>query len=83
MSVLEIETATRSAVKDRRRPGRPGQVSPELIPLLRREAPVVPEQPIQFGEPDQLRSARGVALAVAISAVLWAGIVCTGYWALS
>lgn len=83
MSVLEMEVAARCAANDRRRPGRLPHVSPELIPLLRGEAAPVPEQPIEFGEPDQLRSARGVILAVMISAALWAGIACTGVWLLS
>jgi hypothetical protein len=83
MDVLEVEAASRSAVAERRRPGRQAHVSPELIPLLRSEAPVVLEPEIQFGEPDQLRSARGVTLAVAISAALWAAMAYSGYWLFS
>ena len=83
MGVLEIEAASGSAVADRRRPGRRAHVSPELIPLLRGETPVALEPEIQFGEPDQLRSARGLSLAVAISAALWAAVAYSGYWLFS
>jgi hypothetical protein len=83
-NVLEAEVAARSAAKDRRRPGRRGDVSPELILLLRgQEARATPEQEPQFGDPDQLRSARGIALAIALSAVLWAGLAYVGHWAFS
>ena len=83
MSVLELDAATRSEVAERRRPGRLDHVSPELVPLLRGDTPVPPDAPVQFGEPDQLRGARGVTLAVAISAALWAAIAYGGSWLFS
>ena len=83
MDVLEIELVAPPAVAERRRAGRSRHVSPELIPLLRGDAPVVLDEPMQFGEPDQLRGARGVSLAVAISAALWAAMAYSGYWLFS
>ncbi len=61
---------------DRRRPGRIANLSPELIPLLRGELPD-PDQ--QFGNPDQLHGARGIAAGVAIGATLWAAIGYAAY----
>lgn len=82
MSVLEIDTGQRVEAKDRRRPNRPAHVSPELIPLLRGEASVA-EDPVQFGDPDQLRAARGLAVALTASAAFWAAIVYGARWILS
>ena len=83
MSVLELEAAIRSEVAERRRPGRRDHVSPELVPLLRGESAFVPDAPIQFGDPDQLRGVRGITLAVAISTALWAAIAYGGSWLFS
>ena len=83
MSVLELDAATRSEVAERRRPGRLDHVSPELVPLLRGESAFVADAPVQFGEPDQLGGARGLTLAVAISAALWAVIAYGGSWLFS
>jgi hypothetical protein len=77
-NVLEAETPALSAVKDRRRPGRPALVSTELIPLMRGDAASIPDQPMHFGDPEQLRGARGVAVGVAVSAALWVGLVFLG-----
>lgn len=74
-NVLEAEVSARSEVTDRRRPGRPEHVSPALIPLLRGDAAPVADEPLQFGDPDQLGGARGLAVGVVVSAALWAGLV--------
>jgi hypothetical protein len=76
------EPVSLAAVADRRRPGRLAQVNPELLPLLRGEPVPAPEL-IQFGDPDQLRGVRGLPLAIAVSAALWAGIAYAGRLILS
>ncbi len=86
MNLSETElappAAQDAAPSDRRRPGRPRHINPELVPLLRGE----PEPPVEktvsptYGDPDQLRGMRGVAVGVAISSALWAGIVFGGRW---
>jgi hypothetical protein len=83
MIVVQRDAAAGTMVAERRRPGRPAHISPELIPLLRGEAPLVPNDPIRFDEPDELGAARGIALGVGISAVLWAAIAYGGYLLLS
>jgi hypothetical protein len=45
--------------------------------------PDLAEQELQFGDPDQLRSARGLVVATAFSAALWACIAYIGRWILS
>jgi hypothetical protein len=58
------------AVPDRRRPGRRDDVSPELIPLLRGNAP--PNLSVlESNEPGQLSISRGMALALYVSATVW------------
>jgi hypothetical protein len=54
-----------AASSDRRRPGRIGNVSPALIPLLR--ATTVPDD-------DGLAPARGIMVGLLLSMVLWATI---------
>jgi hypothetical protein len=69
---------------DRRRPGR-REVSPELVMLLRKPASVgVPRQEVPLAEPegtagavqisDPLKTARGIALGVVLSALVWTAI---------
>ena len=71
--------AAPARVKDRRRPGRPEQVSPHLIPLLRNPAPA-DLRPPQSGEAsarpvkENLAAMKGIVAAVALSAPLWVGI---------
>lgn len=67
-----------NTLEERRRPGRMGAISPELIPLLRDAATTpVPREETQEdrigGEPDRddLRAARGLVVAVVLSAPLW------------
>jgi hypothetical protein len=85
-NVSDIETA-RNAIagsRERRRSGRPAHVSAELLPLLRGQEKIGGmEVPDQFGDPDQLRGVRGLAVGTACSAVLWAGIIYVGHWILS
>ena len=63
----------------RRRPGRPKQVSPHLIPLLRSSTPsgigglTVGETDTSILE-DDLAPAKGVLVGLALSVPLWAGI---------
>lgn len=66
-SGLDADTAT-----DRRRPGRRNDVSPNLIPLLRRAARERFSLPwITEDHPDQLSAARGLLIAMLIGAVVW------------
>jgi hypothetical protein len=54
---------------DRRRPGRLDQISADLIPLLRTET-------AQYVDAsDALDPARGIAVGLLLSALLWAGLV--------
>ncbi len=68
---------TTSDTTDRRRPGRLDSVSPELIPLLRKQTA---EAPIEFDEEDvdQTAAVRGVFFGVLISAPIWAAIAYVG-----
>lgn len=81
-SVLPAET---TVVADRRRPGRRERISPELVPLLRGQAPAPPadDDLVEFGEPDQLDAARGLAAGVLLSAPVWICIAYIGRWLLS
>ena len=80
----ELEPASppteRTAARDRRRAGRPEHVAPTLIPLLRGESAPPAAEAIQFGDPDQLRGVRGLAVGVALSAPLWAAAGLMGRW---
>ncbi len=80
---------------DRRRPGRPGEVAPHLVPLLRftpsaaqidaaQAFPSPPETAAADAitdDADGLAAARGIALAVLISAVFWAMLGALAVWA--
>lgn len=67
-----VSPAVASGISERRRPGRPESVSPELVPLLRGTAN--PPPPMEFSErpEDQLDPLRGLAVGLVISAALWA-----------
>ncbi len=58
---------------DRRRPGRPAEVSPHLLPLLRGAASVpVPPAPLVIDQEDRPRTPlAGIFNAILISSVLW------------
>lgn len=77
----QLETTTlvetTQTVADRRRPGRVDDVSPELIPLLRKPTA---DTPIEFDEDevDQTAAIRGVFFGVLISAPIWAAIAYVG-----
>lgn len=73
-----------TVVADRRRPGRRERVSEELVPLLRGQGPApADDDPAEFGEPDQLDAARGLAAGVLLSAPIWIGVAYIGRWLLS
>lgn len=73
-----ISVATASAAsRDRRRPGRPDQASPHLIPLLRTSeiegaaaANPADELPLE----DALAPAKGIAVGLLLSVPVWAVI---------
>ncbi len=71
--------APAAAPKDRRRPDRSDQVSPNLLPLLR-SAPVTETPPAVGGSEDMapfddaLAPAKGIAVGLALSVPLWAAI---------
>lgn len=70
--------AASTAPKDRRRPGRPDQVSPSLVPLLRTPSVIeaAPASEMADGPPldDALAPARGIAIGLVLSVPLWAAI---------
>src|SRR6185437_13990826 len=72
------------APADRRRPGRPETVSPELIPLLRDPASVeVPEHDAHLHAPrnvrrDDMGPARGLAVALLLALPFWCVVI--GLW---
>lgn len=81
--VTETPNTKPAAVRDRRRPGRPENVSPELIPLLRASERAKLPNPDQHNDDefdanddDQLSASRGIAAAVAFSVPFWIGIAC-------
>ncbi len=57
-----------SGAQDRRRPGRLEQISADLIPLLRTETARYVDGS------DDLAPARGIAVGLLLSALLWAGL---------
>ena len=64
--------------KDRRRPGRPDQASPHLIPLLRTAeieaaAASIAAEELPFEE-DALAPAKGIAIGLLLSVPVWAVI---------
>ena len=79
-----VATPDAPAAADRRRPGRPESVSPELIPLLRNAASVeIPEQDAHLDAPrdnhrDDMGPARGLAVALLIVAPFWCAVL--GLW---
>lgn len=80
-SVLADET---TVAADRRRPGRRERVNPELVPLLRGQSPVPAADDLaEFGEPDQLDAARGLAAGALLSAPIWVCVIYIGRWLLS
>ena len=68
-----------STVLDSRRPGRPGQVSPHLIPLLRNPAIVeIPTSPLSTAEVrsfnEDLSMARGFGIGLLLAIPAWSAI---------
>ncbi|MDP9097099.1 MAG: hypothetical protein M3N26_11220 [Pseudomonadota bacterium] len=74
------ETAAAAAAKDRRRPGRLDEVSPELIPILRGAEP---DAELEFDDVDQTAALRGLVAGVVFSAPIWVAIAYLGSWLLS
>jgi hypothetical protein len=92
MTIVPPEKAPASELdlaEDRRRPGR-RDVKPELIPLLRRTAPVEVSRLEDSDEldllasetslTDPLSSARGIKLAVMGGAIAWSVIIGALFW---
>ncbi|HEX3991260.1 MAG TPA: hypothetical protein VHX39_08820 [Acetobacteraceae bacterium] len=83
---FESEPETSTTLRDQRRPGRPEVADPNLIPLMRGEAPLVDDAnalsgPVEAGdlaaEPDRkttLNAARGICLGVGLGSLIWCGI---------
>ena len=66
-----------AAAKDRRRPGRPDQASPHLIPLLRTadiEAAAASGIGDELPFEDALAPAKGIAVGLLLSVPVWAVI---------
>ena len=69
--------AVSAASKDRRRPGRPDQASPHLIPLLRTteiEAAAASGMEDELPFEDALAPAKGIAVGLLLSVPVWAAI---------
>ena len=62
---------------ERRRPGRINFTNPHLIALLRRETLIgdISDAPDETIGRDDLGTAKGIMLAVALSATIWAAVV--------
>jgi hypothetical protein len=81
---FESEPNTSTTLRDQRRPGRPEFVDPNLIPLMRGEAPLVADtlpETVEAGDlvavPDRkaaLNAARGIGLGVGLGTLIWCGI---------
>jgi len=72
-----------AASKDRRRPGRPDQANPHLIPLLRTsdiedaaasDTAVAPAMEDELAFEDALAPAKGIAVGLLLSVPIWAVI---------
>jgi hypothetical protein len=63
--------------RERRRPGRVKFTNPYLIALLRRETPIgdISDAPDETVGRDDLGTAKGIMLAVALSAAIWDAVV--------
>ena len=63
--------------RERRRPGRAKFTNPHLIALLRRETPIgdISDAPDETVGRDDLGTAKGIMLAVALSATIWGAVV--------
>jgi hypothetical protein len=83
---FESEPKTSTTLREQRRPGRPEFVDPNLIPLMRGDAPLVGDtntlsETVEAGdfaaEPDRkttLNAARGICLGVGLGSLIWCGI---------
>ena len=86
-AAASANTPLDTPVQDRRRSGRPDQVSPHLIPLLR-DAGSADVPPSDMGAEDapdlagDLAPIVGIIIALVLSAALWAVLVGAGWWML-
>ena len=86
---LSVETDSTEVIADRRRPGRIDNVSPELLPLMRRSdlaaagrsIAAEPELIESAGQSEELdpegdaaAPARGIVFGLVLSVPIWAGI---------
>ena len=69
---------TRAGYLERRRPGRQGQVSPQLISLLRE----ADKTAVQSEAAERLSPALALVVIASCSATLWFGIIRTATWLL-
>ena len=67
---------TRAGHLERRRPGRQGQVSPQLISLLRE----ADKPAVHLETAERLSPALALVVIVSCSATLWFGIFSTAIW---
>jgi hypothetical protein len=81
---FEPEPGTSTTLRDKRRPGRLQHADPSLIPLLRGQAPPIPDtlvDVVETGEdsvdPDRkatISAVRGICLGVGLGSLIWGGI---------
>jgi hypothetical protein len=80
MEVTPAEASIPVAIpSDRRRPGRPGQVIPTLVPLLRGAAQNVDTDPDIDYTAAPLAAAHGIAVGMCLAVPLWAMIGLSGW----
>ena len=85
---LAAPDAVQETMRDRRRPGRPENVSPHLIPLLRNaasaeiapdDAPVVDRAQDERAQ-DDLGPVRGIIAGLVLAVPLWSLIALAVWW---
>jgi len=86
--LLAAPDAVQETTRDRRRPGRPENVSPHLIPLLRNaasaeiapdDAPVVDRAQDERAQ-DDLGPVRGIIAGLVLAVPLWSLIALAVWW---
>jgi len=81
--LLAAPDAVQETTRDRRRPGRPENVSPHLIPLLRNAASVeiAPDDaPASDRAQDDLGPVRGIIAGLVLAVPLWSLIALAVWW---
>ena len=81
VTVDDFEVSKPNRARDRRRPGRQDDVSPELIPLLRGEVidglvepGIHPDLPLFDDDEDPLQAARGVLMGLITGMAFWVSV---------